>query len=73
MEDHTEPDASTRTAERAEYGSSHDAGRDPRPDEEAAADEEYAMLGRVHRAEVAEHEHEMNRIGATTRGEGAIP
>lgn len=73
MEERTEPDQSTLDAERAEAAAAHVADRDPDGAEEAAADEEFVALGDEARAAAAAHEQEMNRIGAATKGEGAIP
>jgi hypothetical protein len=73
MDERTEPDQSTIDEERAESTRAHVADRDPDGAEEAAADEEFSALGEEARAEAAAHEQEMNRIGAATKGEGAIP
>ncbi len=73
MEERTEPDQATVDAEEAESTRAHVADRHPEAGEEAAADEELEALGEETRREVAAHEQEMNRIGAATKGEGAIP
>jgi hypothetical protein len=72
MEERTEPDETTLEAERVESTRAHVADRDPDGAEEAAADEEFSALGAEARSDAAAHEEEMNRIGAATKGEGAI-
>lgn len=63
---HTRPSENTRRAERAEYGSSHDADREPTAAEAADAPAEVDE-------DVRAHAEEMNRIGAETKGEGRLP
>jgi hypothetical protein len=71
MEERTEPDETTREAERAEAEVTSAADRAATPEEEAEAaafdesDEE--------RKSVAQHEKEMGEIGANAKGEGRIP
>jgi hypothetical protein len=61
-------DDTTRQAEAGEAMKEHDAGREPTPEEEAAA-ERSAHLSDA--AAVEEHEREMQELGAETRGEGS--
>jgi hypothetical protein len=65
-----DPDAevqeSTKDEEAREASAAHTADRDPTPEEEAAAE------GNTLEPGVSEHEREMGRIGAETKGEGEI-
>ncbi len=72
MDEHTEPDASTEAAERADAGHGHQADRAPTDEENAAAEERFSATDDQSRKEVAEHEEEMMEIGAQVKGEGAI-
>ncbi len=56
----------TKDEEEHEARASHTADRPPDPEEDEAAEE--AALD----PSVAEHEHEMGRIGAEVKGEGDI-
>ncbi len=72
MEERTEPDQATQTAEEAEAVHNHTADRPPTEAETATADEHLAKSDDAERAKVAEHEEEMMEIGAKVKGEGAI-
>ena len=56
----------TKDEEAREAEASHTADRPPTPDEAAAAE------GNQLDPEVAEHEREMDRLGADVKGEGQI-
>jgi hypothetical protein len=56
----------TRDEEAREAAASHTADRPPTPDEEAAAESNQLD------PEVAEHEREMDKLGAEIEGEGQI-
>jgi hypothetical protein len=56
----------TKDEEAREAAASHTADRPPTPDEEAAAESNRLD------PEVAEHEREMDRLGAEIKGEGQI-
>lgn len=71
MDESTEPDEQTVAAERAEAESRHGADR-PATEEESDAAEQGVDESDEERRNVAEHFHEMNEIGAHTKGEGAI-
>jgi hypothetical protein len=64
------PDAEVRGAteveEMLESAASHTADRPPTPEEDAAAE------GNTLDPEVAEHEREMDKLGAEVKGEGQI-
>jgi hypothetical protein len=72
MEDNTEPDDTTREAERSEAGKSHTADRPPTPEEDAAAERERAESDADDRKDVAEHYEDMAELGADVKGEGEI-
>jgi len=59
-------DEATREAEEEEARAPHEADRPPTEEEEEAAE------GLRPDPEVAEHEREMDRLGAEVRGEGRI-
>ena len=69
MDDHLEPDDSTQKAERAEAEREHVADLPA----EGAPDVEPADAAGVDMDGVADHEREMNRLGADVKGEGAVP
>lgn len=66
------PDEVTLDAERSEADADHVADRLPTSDEESSADEARAALGN-RLDDVAEHEREMNELGARQTGEGRVP
>jgi hypothetical protein len=69
---HTEPNDTTKSADKAAMGDNHSADR-PATDEEAeAADNQYESEGAERRADVARHEEEMMEIGVEAKGEGAV-
>jgi hypothetical protein len=68
----TEPDEATVSEQKSEADAAHVADRLPTPDEEAAAEGEYAKEGDEERRDVAAHEQEMNELGAKAKGEGRI-
>jgi hypothetical protein len=70
MEHNSEPDDSTREAERSEAGKSHTADRPPTSEEDAAAERELAESDTDGREDVAEHYEEMTELGAQVKGEG---
>lgn len=72
MDQHTEPDEATKSADDAGAGDDHSADRPPTEEEAAVADEQYAKGDAAHRRDVARHEEEMMEIGVETKGEGAI-
>lgn len=72
MEDRTEPDGATESAEETEATSGHGADRVATNEEEAAADEAYSNDDPEERKKVAAHEKEMMELGATIKGEGEI-
>ena len=63
---HTTVQEATKDEEAREAEASHTADRPPTPDEAAAAE------GNQLDPEVAEHEREMDRLGADVKGEGQI-
>jgi len=65
--EHTRPSRETRAEERREAKDTADAGREPTPEEEEAAD-----LNEPDE-EVAEHYREMTERGANQKGEGRVP
>jgi hypothetical protein len=67
MADQTRPDAATREAEQREARQSHDAGREPTPMEEEAADAVDPDPS------VAEAYEEATERGAQQEGEGRLP
>lgn len=71
MDQPTELDEQTLAAERAEARSAHGADR-PANEEESEAAEDGIGDSDDERQRVAEHEREMNEIGAHAKGEGAI-
>jgi hypothetical protein len=70
MDDHTDPDEATRSADETDVD--HQPDRLPTDDEAALADEHLANDDPDRRADVAKHEEEMMDIGAHAKGEGAI-
>jgi hypothetical protein len=68
----TNPNQSTRDAERAEGRKDHLADREGTTDENAAADEAESKLSEAERAAVAQHEREMAERGARQKGEGRV-
>ncbi|MGH9078498.1 MAG: hypothetical protein ACRDYE_00175 [Acidimicrobiales bacterium] len=72
MGERTEPDQATTRAERTEEKLAHRADRPAAAEEEAAADRDIEQSDPEERRRVAEHAHEMNEIGAHTKGEGAV-
>lgn len=64
MADHTKPSDATREEEARQAGKAHDAGREPTPEEEAAAER-----NKVDPA-TREGYEEMNERGAHQEGEG---
>lgn len=71
-DDRTEPDEATLAEERAEATRAHTADRPATDEESAAADAEAAAADQRERESVAQHEQEMQEIGANVKGEGAI-
>jgi hypothetical protein len=69
MSPESDVDPRTVEEERAEASRSHVADRAPSEDEERAAEE--GARG-VDEANVAEHEKEMDELGANVKGEGEI-
>jgi hypothetical protein len=65
--DRTRPSRKTRDEERREAKDTADAGREPTPEEEEAADRNEPD------PEVAEHYEEMTERGANQEGEGRVP
>ena len=63
----TRPSPETREEERREAKDAADAGREPTPEEEEAADSNEPD------EDVAEHYEEMTERGAKQRGEGRVP
>lgn len=72
MDERIVPDQATSGADEEEAQKAHVAGKGPTGGEDAAAEEARSRLGDELQS-VAEHEQEMNRLGAQTKGEGAIP
>ena len=64
MPDRTRPSDATRSEEAREAGKAHDAGRDPTPDEEAAAERNSVD------PETRKGYEEMLQRGADQKGEG---
>jgi hypothetical protein len=64
MPDRTKPSNATRTEEAREAGKAHDAGREPTPEEAAAADENSVDPA------TSEAYEEMIERGARQKGEG---
>jgi hypothetical protein len=64
MPDHTRPSDVTRAEEARQAGKSHDAGREPTPDEEAVAERQSVDPA------TREAEEEMLERGAHQKGEG---
>jgi F0F1-type ATP synthase epsilon subunit len=69
---HTEPDESTVAAEEAEAAAAHASDRPPTDEESADAEREFGSTDEDERRRVAEHEREMNELGARAKGEGRI-
>lgn len=67
MADHTGPSKETRDAEAAASSARHGADREPSPEEEHDAESNEVDPA------AAQHEKEMNRIGAEQKGEGRTP
>jgi hypothetical protein len=65
--DRTRPSRKTRDEERREANDTAGAGREPTPEEEAAADRNEPDEA------VAEHYEEMTERGASQEGEGRVP
>ena len=65
--EHTRPSPETREEERREAKDSADAGREPTPEEEEAADRNEPDEA------VSKHYKEMTERGAKQRGEGRVP
>ena len=72
MDDRTEPDEATHSADESDADRTHAADRSGTDVEERDADEAYAAGDPEERQKVAEHEKEMMDIGATVKGEGEI-
>jgi hypothetical protein len=68
----TEPDEATEAAEQTEAGSAHTSDRPPTDAESADAEREFGSTDEDERRRVAEHEREMNELGARAKGEGRI-
>jgi F0F1-type ATP synthase epsilon subunit len=69
---HTEPDEATVAAEEAEAAAGHTPDRPPTDQESADAEREFGSTDEEERRRVAEHEKEMNELGAEAKGEGRI-
>jgi hypothetical protein len=67
----TEPNASTRETEEVDARQAHVSDRPPTTEEAEAAEVEKASV-EADMKDVAEHEQEMGRLGATVKGEGEI-
>lgn len=65
MPDHTKPSDITRDEEARQAGQAHDGGREPTPEEEAAAERHSSVDPQTREAE-----KEMLERGANQKGEG---
>jgi hypothetical protein len=69
---HTEPDEATEAAEQNDEAAAHTSDRPPTDEESADAEREFGSVDEDERRRVAEHEREMNELGARAKGEGRI-